>query len=185
MLRFVLAVGAVMAFSVLASAQNAQASGVGAYWNDVTQQALEFERSGTTVTWENGYGRGETTPRPAFTNASGFTCREFEVSLRDSGQNSVDTACRGGDGVWFLQRGQAQTVYVAPPPPRVIYQSAPVYYAPPPVVYYPYHRPHHSYYPRPYYPSSGVTFVFRSGGGRDYDRGRHRGGGHDGRHRHR
>ncbi len=180
MLRFVLAVGAVMAFGVLASVQSAQANGVAAYWNDATQQALEFERSGTTVSWENGYGRGETTPRPAFTNAAGFTCREFEVSLRDSGQTFVDTACRGGDGVWFLQRGQTQTVYVAPPPPpRVVYRSAPVYYAPPPVVYYP--QPYYSYYPRPYYPATSFSFVYRSGGGRDHDRGR-RGGG--GRHRH-
>ena len=182
MVRFVLAVGAVMALGLVASVQNAQASGVAAYWNDATQQALELEPSGTTVAWENGYGRGETTPRPAFTNAAGYICRTFEVRMIDSGQIFSDTACRGNDGAWFLQRNAVQTVY-APPPPRVVYRDAPVYYAPPPVVYYPrsYYYPQATYY-RPHYPSTNLSFVFRSGG-RDYDRGHYRG--HDRRHRHR
>jgi len=169
MQRFVLAVGAVMAL-VLATPARAN---VAAYWHGVTQDALEFERSGTPVGWENGYGRGETIPRPAFTNGAGYTCREFEAVLLDSGQRFIDAACRGGDGAWFLQRGQVRPAY--DPPPRVVYRPAPAYVAPP-VAYYPYggpyyrpyYKPYHYGYPRPY-PSSGFTFVYRSGG-RDHDR---------------
>lgn len=163
MVRFAFAVGAVMACGMVAGTTAAQAQSA-AYWNDVTQQALEFEPSGNTLGFENGYGRGEITPRPAFTNASGYICREFEAAV--NGRVYVDTACRGGDGVWFQQR-QAY----APPPPRVVYRSAPVYYAPPPAVVYVPARPRYYYHPYAYYPSYPATsfnFVFRSGGGRDH-----------------
>lgn len=180
MVRFALAVGAVMAWGLFVGATAARAQSA-AYWNDVTQQALEFEPSGNTVGFENGYGRGEITPRPAFTNANGYICREFEAAV--GGRVYVDTACRGGDGVWFLQR----QAYAPPPPPRVVYRSAPVYYAPPPVVYverprYYSYYPGYAYYPAPY-PATSFSFVFRSGD-RDRYHHHHGGGGGRGRGRH-
>src|SRR5580692_4891612 len=59
-----------------------------ASWNNTSQQALETAKSGTAVPWQNpdGSTAGAITPSPAFQNASGQTCREFQQTITVDGQ---------------------------------------------------------------------------------------------------
>ncbi len=125
------------------------------YLDPVGQQALESARSGTVVRWDDPDGRSGTfVPQPAFQNAAGEICREFQQSIVIGGRSEQGwgTACRNPDGSWRLQR--AATVAEPLPPPR--YVPAPIYVpAPPPPVIYSYrpaYFPPGYYYSRPYYP---------------------------------
>jgi hypothetical protein len=117
-----------------------------ASWNNTSQQALETAQSGTAVPWQNpdGSSGGVITPSPAFQNAAGQPCREFQQSIMVNGQaeEAFGTACRQPDGTWRLQPAPPAT---ASAPPAVGDQSQPaVAYVLPPA-YYAY------YYPEPFY----------------------------------
>lgn len=128
------------------------------YLDPVGQQALESARSGTIVRWDDPDGRSGTfVPQPAFQNAAGEICREFQQSVVIGGrrEQAWGTACRNPDGSWRLQR--AATAEAPLPPPRYVPVPTPVYVpAPPPPVIYSYrpaYFPPGYYYTRPYYPS--------------------------------
>lgn len=155
-----------MAMAGQASAQMIGAAG---------QEALETGRSGTVFNWRNPDDgtSGSFVPRPAFQDASGRICREFNQTVTIGGQLQQvwGTACRQPDGWWQLQHAATDG---APPPPRVVSGPAPVtIYTPPPVVYdyrpvyvapaYRYARPYY------YYPSIQVGI----GGYRHHHRHRH------------
>jgi surface antigen len=123
----------------------------------VGQQALESARSGTIVQWNDPDGRsGSFVPQPAFQNAAGEICREFQQSVIIGGrqERAWGTACRQPDGSWRLQR--PATVEAPLPPPRYVPAPTTVYVPvpPPPVVYSyrPTYFPPGYYYERPYYP---------------------------------
>ncbi len=133
------------------------------------QDALENARSGTVVQWRNpdDGASGTFVPKPAFQDAGGQICREFQQTVTIGGQQQQawGTACRQSDGSWKLQR--AATADNPPPAPRFVPAQAPVVvYAPPPPVIYtypPYYYPPGYYYARPYYSSSVYIGI---GGGR-------------------
>jgi len=140
------------------------------------QDALENARSGTVVQWRNPDDgtSGAFVPKPAFQDATGQICREFNqtVTIGGQSQQAWGTACRQSDGSWKLQRAAVDT---PPPQPRFVPAPAPVtVYAPPPPVIYTYPPPYYPpgyYYARPYY-SSGV--VIRLGGGHRHRHHHHR-----------
>lgn len=143
---------AVLFVGLLVARANAQ--GIGA----AGQEALERGRSGTAVTWRNpdDGASGSFVPKPAFQDASGRICREFNQTVTIGGQQQQvwGTACRQNDGWWQLQNA---AVDGPPPAPRVVSVPAPVtIYAPPPVIYD--YRPVYLtpayHYARPYYYSS-------------------------------
>jgi surface antigen len=149
---FVRAVVALFA-GLLAARADAQAIGAAG------QDALENARSGTVVTWrdpDDGTS-GSFVPRPAFQDASGRICREFDQTVAIGGrpQQVRGTACRRPDGWWQLQHAAVDVAPSAPhfvPAPVTIYAPPPVY-LPPPIVYdyrpvflrpgHPYARAHH------------------------------------------
>ncbi len=69
-----------------------------------TQFALEKARSWTKVKWSNPRTgiRGAVVAKPAFKNASGQFCREYEQTLRAGIflRRGIDTACRLPGGRW-------------------------------------------------------------------------------------
>jgi surface antigen len=119
-----------------------QAPAPPASWNGSSQQALETAKSGTTVPWQNPDGSpgGVITPSPAFQDASGQTCREFQQTIMVGGQpqQAFGTACRQPDGSWRLQPAPAAA---APPGGQPL--PALAYGLPPPYYYY--------YYPDPFF----------------------------------
>jgi len=140
------------------------------------QDALENARSGTVVQWRNpdDGATGTFVPKPAFQDASGQICREFQqtVTIGSQQQQAWGMACRQGDGSWKLQR--AATADSPPPAPRFVPAPAPVVvYAPPPPVIYDYppvYYPPGYYYRRPYYSSS--IYIGIGGGRRHHHHGR-------------
>lgn len=73
-----------------------------------TYQALEYMRSGDAVEWhdpDTGHS-GKVSPQPAYQNAQGAYCREFQQTVRIGGQEQVayGTACRQPDGSWRMVR---------------------------------------------------------------------------------
>jgi surface antigen len=66
--------------------------------------ALETGRSGETRRWYNpdsGNG-GDVTPKPAYQNARGQYCREYQQTITVAGKSeqAYGTACRQADGTW-------------------------------------------------------------------------------------
>ena len=70
------------------------------------QQALETQRSGISVNWEDADGMtsGAVTPIRTFKNAKSQFCREFEVDLlfQEGARKSRGIACRQKDGKWKM-----------------------------------------------------------------------------------
>lgn len=66
-------------------------------------RALEFNRSGTPVAWDNpsSGNRGEVVPGPAYTINSS-QCRDYTHTIFVDGQPSVNrgTACKQNEGDW-------------------------------------------------------------------------------------
>jgi hypothetical protein len=76
------------------------------YASTSTYRALEVTRSGEMVAWNNQDtgASGTVSPRPAFKNARGEDCREFQQTVHIGGQaRSADgIACRQPDGSWRI-----------------------------------------------------------------------------------
>lgn len=72
--------------------------------SEKTNYTLETVRSGVRVKWTNPETgiEGSVVARPAFKNARGQYCREYEQTLRDIRlvRRGFDTACRLPDGRW-------------------------------------------------------------------------------------
>lgn len=72
-----------------------------------TQRSLESVPSGQTTSWTNpdSGNSGTVTPQPAYTNASGQYCREFQQTITVGGeqQSGYGTACRQPDGSWEIK----------------------------------------------------------------------------------
>ena len=68
--------------------------------------ALEKGESGSTTTWENpdSGNSGEIVPQPAYQQADGTYCREFQQTIIVGAemQAAYGTACRQPDGSWKL-----------------------------------------------------------------------------------
>ncbi|MEM7523258.1 MAG: RT0821/Lpp0805 family surface protein [Pseudomonadota bacterium] len=73
---------------------------------EATQDGLEDGVSGTTSSWVNPDtgASGGVTPQPAYTNAVGETCREFEseVVIGDETEVATGVACREPSGEWRI-----------------------------------------------------------------------------------
>jgi hypothetical protein len=140
-----------------------------AVWNGDSQRALETAKSGTTVTWKNpdDASTGQITPAPAFQNAQGQFCREFEETVTIGGQpqQAYGTACRQPDGTWQLQRTPTEvaTAGAQQPQPGAVY-ALPAYY-----------YPSGYFYPQPFYSPLFIGFHF---GGRFHGHDRDGGGQH-------
>ena len=76
------------------------------YNAQTTQNALEYQPSGTTSSWVNpDTGRsGEVKPRAVYQNNNGQTCRDYENTIIIDGraETARGTACRQPDGVWRI-----------------------------------------------------------------------------------
>ena len=70
------------------------------------QQALETGKSGANTTWRNpdSGNSGAITPQPAYQEASGRHCREFQQAITVAGktESAYGTACRQPDGTWRI-----------------------------------------------------------------------------------
>jgi len=70
----------------------------------VLQTTLETTPSGQSKTWRNSKTgvSGTVTPQPAYKDASGRFCREFNITARANGREEsfYGTACRYPDGAW-------------------------------------------------------------------------------------
>ena len=66
--------------------------------------ALEYGESGTSTTWQNpdSGNSGETVPQPAYQQADGTYCREFQQTIMVGAelQAAYGLACRQPDGSW-------------------------------------------------------------------------------------
>ena len=77
-----------------------------AYHVDTTQNALEYQPTGQTSTWQNpdsGHS-GAVTPTKTYTVNDGTPCREFTQTINVDGQAEevTATACRQEDGTWQM-----------------------------------------------------------------------------------
>lgn len=94
------------------------------------QRALETAQPGTEVPLRNADGGtdGAIIPSPAFQDAAGQTCREFQQTITVNGQaqQAFGTACRQPDGSWRLQA--APPSMAGQPQPVVAYALPPAYY---------------------------------------------------------
>ncbi len=70
------------------------------------QQALEYQRAGTTSSWVNpGSGHSGTfTPTSTYRSETGRYCREYQQTVTVGGelQSAYGTACRQPDGSWEI-----------------------------------------------------------------------------------
>lgn len=77
--------------------------------SQATNQALETHQSGQAAEWSNPDSGhyGTVTPQPAYKNASGQYCREFqqEVVIDGRTESAYGTACRQPDGSWQIVQG--------------------------------------------------------------------------------
>ena len=68
--------------------------------------ALEYGASGSMKTWRNpdSGNSGEIVPQPAYQQADGTYCREFQqtIIVGDRMESAYGTACRQPDGTWRL-----------------------------------------------------------------------------------
>ena len=74
------------------------------YHYNTTQNALEYQPSGRSVTWNNpdsGHS-GQVTPTKTYVSESGKPCREFTQTITVDGQEEQvkANACRQEDGTW-------------------------------------------------------------------------------------
>lgn len=74
------------------------------YMQQTTNRALESGRSGQAQSWSNpdsGHS-GTVVPKPAYQNASGEYCREYQqtVTIGGNTEEAFGTACRQPDGSW-------------------------------------------------------------------------------------
>lgn len=109
---------------------------------DSFQSAMEFNHSGTAVTWSNTASAGSTMPTRTFQTGNGTYCREFQQTITIGGerQQGYGTVCRQPDGIWQIvnpssvKQTAPQVIRMTP-----VYQPVPVYsYAPPyPYWFYP------------------------------------------------
>lgn len=69
-----------------------------------TTETLETAPSGTVVPWRNPDSGtyGTVTPKPAYQNAEGEYCREYQQNVTIGGKTEAayGTACRNADGSW-------------------------------------------------------------------------------------
>ncbi len=69
-----------------------------------TDKTLEISRSGTEVPWRDpdSGAYGTVTPRPAYQNARGEYCREYQQKVTIDGKtnSAYGRACRQPDGSW-------------------------------------------------------------------------------------
>ena len=69
-----------------------------------TTRTLEATPSGTSVPWRDPDSGtyGSVTPKPAYQNAQGNYCREYQQSITIGGKtkSAYGTACRNADGSW-------------------------------------------------------------------------------------
>ena len=72
------------------------------------RNALEYNRTGETVSWRNpdSGNSGTVTPTRTYQTASGRNCREYQTTVTVGGQSkdAYGTACRQGDGTWKINR---------------------------------------------------------------------------------
>ena len=73
---------------------------------DAQHDALEYGASGTTTAWQNpdSGNAGEIVPQPAFRQADGTYCREFQQTIIVGAEmvSAYGIACRQPDGTWKL-----------------------------------------------------------------------------------
>lgn len=76
------------------------------YNAQTTQNALEYQPSGTSSNWVNpDTGRsGSVVPQAVYQNNQGQTCRDYENTIIIDGraETARGTACRQADGVWRI-----------------------------------------------------------------------------------
>ncbi len=79
------------------------------YAERASQRALETAPSGQVVQWRNPDSGhyGQVVPQPAYQNASGQYCREYQQTVTIDGrqQSAFGTACRQPDGSWKVVSG--------------------------------------------------------------------------------
>ena len=68
---------------------------------DAEYRALEFGRTGTPVTWQNGKNHGDVVPGPLY-HVNAFDCRDFTQTIYVGSEPHAThaTACRQPDGTW-------------------------------------------------------------------------------------
>ena len=73
---------------------------------DAQHDALEYGASGSTTAWQNpdSGNAGEIVPQPAFRQADGTYCREFQQTIIVGAEmvSAYGIACRQPDGTWKL-----------------------------------------------------------------------------------
>ena len=73
---------------------------------EVTQDSLEYGKTGTTSTWSNpdSGNSGTVTPVRTYQTADDQPCREYTSTVVIDGQTeeAVGTACREPDGTWRI-----------------------------------------------------------------------------------
>lgn len=74
-----------------------------------TQTALNTGPAGKTSRWSNpeSGSSGSVTPQPAYRNADGRLCREYQETVQAKGQTQTGyrTACQEADGSWRIVNG--------------------------------------------------------------------------------
>ena len=77
-----------------------------AYYNKVSQEALEVSTVGKTSTWKNpdSGNSGSITPTKTYQTEDKTYCREFTQTINVGGKSeeAFGTACRQPDGTWKL-----------------------------------------------------------------------------------
>ena len=78
-----------------------------AYNRKASQEALEYGKTGTTVSWENPDNNhsGSITPVKTYRTDTGNYCREYSqtISVGGKSEKAYGTACRQPDGTWEIQ----------------------------------------------------------------------------------
>lgn len=74
-----------------------------------TQTALNSSPAGKTSRWSNpdSGSSGSVTPQPAYRDAEGRLCREYQETVNAKGQTQTGyrTACQEADGSWRIVNG--------------------------------------------------------------------------------
>lgn len=130
--------------------------------NQNFQAALEYNTSGTPLTWHNPDAAisGTTVPIRTWQADNGQACREFQQSVIIAGreQQAYGTACRQPDGQWRIVNPRTLQ-----PPSQVVRPLQPA----PPVYRYSRVQPDYWYYPASLVIGFGLVRYF------DYDDHRH------------
>ncbi|MEQ9170546.1 MAG: RT0821/Lpp0805 family surface protein [Rhodospirillales bacterium] len=75
-----------------------------AYAQRTAQDALEYNKTNQTASWNNPDSKaaGTFTPTKTYQTADGHNCREYETSIVVDGktEKATGTACRQPDGTW-------------------------------------------------------------------------------------